>query len=129
MAISGAWVAEVDFVSLGTRRPSGELVHTPVWICRVDDRLCVWTQADSGKVRRVRRDPRAEVRPCSRRGHVATDAPRLDVRVSVHEDRAFVARVEDALRTKYGLEHRVVGVVERLLRRKRARRVVLVLEP
>jgi len=37
-------------------------------VTRDDDRLLVWTGANSGKVKRIRRDGRVELAPCDARG-------------------------------------------------------------
>jgi PPOX class probable F420-dependent enzyme len=67
-------ITEVDRLSAGkyllltTFRKDGTPVPTPVWVTRDDDRLLVWTGADSGKVKRIRRDSRVELSPCDARG-------------------------------------------------------------
>ena len=63
-----------EFVSLITFRRTGAPVATPVWIAPDGDALVVTTPVESGKVKRLRRDPRVELRPCSRRGKVADGA-------------------------------------------------------
>ena len=115
-------MADHRFVSLTTFRRTGAPVATPVWVARDGDALVVTTVADRGKVKRLRRDPRVELRPCSRRGAVADAAPVV----------AAVASVEPpsdgatgALQRKYGLEYRLVTTVERVLSRGRRERVIL----
>ena len=51
-------LADARFGSLTTFRRSGERVSTPVWVGRDGGALVVLTLAASGKVRRLRRDPR-----------------------------------------------------------------------
>ena len=63
-----------EFVSLTTFRRTGASVATPVWIAPDGDVLVVTTPVESGKVKRLRPDPRVELRPCSRRGAVADGA-------------------------------------------------------
>ena len=63
-------LADARFVSLTTFRRTGERVSTPVWVGRDDEALVVLTPAGSGKVRRLRHDPRVEVAPCGRFGTV-----------------------------------------------------------
>ena len=109
-------LADERFVSLTTFRRSGKGVATPVWVARDGDALVVTTPAGSGKVKRLRRDARVQLRPCSRRGAVADDAP---VAAGTAKIEAETPRAVAALRGKYGLEHRLVLLVERVLRRSR----------
>ncbi|MFD0262376.1 PPOX class F420-dependent oxidoreductase [Kitasatospora indigofera] len=62
------------YVSLTTFRKDGTPVATPVW--HVVDRgmLYVWTEADSWKVKRLLREPRAEVVVCDVRGRIKPGA-------------------------------------------------------
>ncbi|HSK58696.1 MAG TPA: pyridoxamine 5'-phosphate oxidase family protein [Actinomycetospora sp.] len=56
-----AALGDESFVSLTTSRRTGDAVATPVWVARddaADGTLVVTTPASSGKVERLRRDPR-----------------------------------------------------------------------
>ena len=117
-----AETAEQRFVSLTTFRRSGAPVATPVWIARDGDALVVSTIADSGKIKRLRRDPRVELRPCSRRGAVADDAPTVAARAEVVPPSPSST---DALRRKYGLPYRLIATLERVLARGRRERVIV----
>ena len=59
------------FVSLTTYRRSGDAVSTPVWIGQDGDAFVVTTAEHAGKVKRVRNNPRVQLRACSRTGRVA----------------------------------------------------------
>ena len=67
-------VTEVDRLSTGkyllltTFRKDGTAVPTPVWVARDNDQLVVWTAANAGKVKRIRRDGRVELAPCDVKG-------------------------------------------------------------
>jgi len=57
-----AGVSELDrhrYLSLATFRQSGAQVATPVWFAAAGGRLYVFTSGESGKVKRLRRSPRA----------------------------------------------------------------------
>ncbi|QMU71685.1 PPOX class F420-dependent oxidoreductase [Streptacidiphilus sp. P02-A3a] len=62
------------YVSLTTYRKDGTPVATPVWHVVDEGRLYVWTEADTFKVKRLRRDPRAKVVVCDVRGRIAPGA-------------------------------------------------------
>jgi len=117
-----AEMADHRFVSLTTFRRSGTPVATPVWIARAGDALVVTTVVDSGKVKRVRRDPRVELQPCNRRGTVADGAPSVGAVATIE---APLEGAVGALRRKYGLEYRIVTTLERVLSRGRRERVIL----
>jgi PPOX class probable F420-dependent enzyme len=114
-----------QFVSLTTYKRNGEGVATPLWIAADDGQLVFWTPADSWKVKRVRRDARVTMRPCSRSGKVAPGAPTVEGRGHVVDDAAEVARVEAMFKRKYGLGFRVVTALEKLVRRGHTERVVI----
>lgn len=113
------------FVSLTTFRRTGVAVATPVWVVGDGDALLVLTPADSGKAKRLRNDPRVELRPCSRRGAVADGAEQVTGTAEVLDDAALVERLHRLLRAKYGLEVPVVMLVERLVARGQKPRVAL----
>ena len=117
-----AEMADEQFVSLTTFRRSGAPVATVVWIARDGDTLVVTTVADSGKVKRLRNDPRVELRPSNRRGAVADDA---SVATGTAEVTAPDERSTAALRRKYGLQYRLITGFERVLARGRRERVIL----
>ena len=47
-------IASATYVLLTTYRKDGTPVATPVWAVARDDKLYVWTVADSWKVKRIR---------------------------------------------------------------------------
>lgn len=57
------------YLLLTTFRKDGSPVATPVWVARDGDLLIVWTVANSGKVKRIRRDGTVELAPCDVRGN------------------------------------------------------------
>lgn len=124
-----AALGDEKFVSLTTFRRSGARVSTPVWIARDGDALVVTTPAASGKVKRLRNDPRVEMVPCSRRGRVADGADPVPGTAEIVAEEKGMDRLTGFLRHKYGLEFRIVMAVERLLRSGQARRVILRITP
>ncbi len=88
------------YINLATFRRSGVAVETPGWFARDGDRLFVFSEARSGKMKRLRNDPRVRLAPCSVRGRVhggwlqGVEHRALDPEV--------IERAYDALRGKYG---------------------------
>lgn len=114
-------LAESRFVSLTTFRRSGEPVSTPVWVGRSGTSLVVLTPAGSGKVRRLRHDPRVELRPCGRFGKVADGVVPVAGTAEVREGSDDVEHARATIRRTYPLESRLVLGVERLVERLRRR--------
>jgi PPOX class probable F420-dependent enzyme len=111
-------LANAHFVALTTFRRSGEPVATPVWVARDGSELLVLTPKGSGKVKRLRADPRVELAPCSRFGAVAPGAVVARGTASVVEDAAPARR---AVAAKHPVEHRVVLGIERAVQVLRRR--------
>lgn len=61
------------YVNLTTFKKSGEAVTTPLWFALLDGRAYMTTPPDSGKMKRLRNDPRVLLAPSS-----ATGRPRGD---------------------------------------------------
>lgn len=118
-----------SFVSLGTFRRSGAAVATPVWLVADGDDLLVYTQAGSGKVKRLRHDDRVTLQPCSRRGVVAEGAPTVPGRATIVTDAAEIDGYRPLFRAKYGWQYRVFLLIERLTARRRPNRAVLRIVP
>ncbi len=58
------------YMSLTTFRKSGKPVATPVWFVEKEGKICVWTQSNSGKMKRLRHNSKVMVAPCTMRGKV-----------------------------------------------------------
>lgn len=53
------------YIRLTTFRKTGDPVPTPVWFALHDGRLYITTEPDSGKMKRIRNDPRVRISPCN----------------------------------------------------------------
>src|SRR3954468_5478481 len=94
------------YALLVTFRRDGTPVPTPVWFALLDEhRLVVHTEERTGKVRRLRRDPRARVFPCDARGRPR--GPGVDAGVRILSDPEECERAEAALDRQYGRTRRV----------------------
>ncbi|QSB17477.1 PPOX class F420-dependent oxidoreductase [Natronosporangium hydrolyticum] len=108
-----AELAAAKYVLLTTYRRDGRAVATPVWIVPFDGALGVWTVADSGKVKRIRREPAVTVATCDIRGNQPGPAypARAEVLPAAASD-----RVGRAVLAKYGLVGRLTMWGSRLRR-------------
>jgi PPOX class probable F420-dependent enzyme len=96
-----------------TYRKDGRSVPTAVWVVRDGDALAIWTVADSGKVKRIRRNASVLVGPCDMRGRSTGDQVPAE---AVILDPAGTERVRKLLANKYGIIGRVTLLVSRLRR-------------
>ena len=118
-------LSDERFVSLTTFRKSGEGVSTPVWIARDGDDLYVTTPAGSGKVKRLRNEPRVELRPSSRLGKVADDAPVAYGVARIDESDTTEDALNEVFIKKYGLEFRIMMGIEKVGSKRSSGRVIL----
>jgi uncharacterized protein len=114
-------LADARFVSLTTFRRSGERVSTPVWVGRDGTALVVLTPAGSGKVKRLRHDPRVELAPSGRFGAVADGVEPVSGTAELREHTDDVERARATIRATYPIESRLVLGIERLVERLRGR--------
>lgn len=119
-------ITDATYVSLVTFRDDGKRVPTPVWIVDLGEGCAgVITGADSGKVRRLRSDPRVTLTPCDQRGRTDDDATTVSG-TAVVDDGEILRRVRAAVADKYPVQSRVIevlGRVGRLVGRSRDDRV------
>ncbi|SCL23678.1 hypothetical protein GA0070616_2771 [Micromonospora nigra] len=106
-------LAAEKYVLLTTFRKDGRAVPTPVWAVRDGDALAVWTVADSGKVKRIRRSGEVTVAPCDVRGR--PHGPAVPGHASLC-DPAHTRRIRDLLKQKYRLIGRLSLLASRLRR-------------
>jgi uncharacterized protein len=85
---------------LVTFRRNGTPVPTPVWAAELDGRLYVRSERTAGKVKRLRRDPRMLVAPCTVRGKPLGAPLEASARVLPLELEPLAER---ALQARYGL--------------------------
>ena len=85
------------------------------------DALVVTTPAGSGKVKRLRHDPRVELRPSTRFGKVADDAPVVRGTAQVLDDELLLSRPDAYLKANRVVPdehnpHRIETLEQRLRR-------------
>jgi uncharacterized protein len=89
------------YLSLTSFRRDGTGVATPVWFVESGGRLLVETDAASYKVRRIRRDPRVTIAPCTATGRLRGNP--VPARAELLPD-AELARVQRLLARKYRVD-------------------------
>ncbi len=105
------------YISITTHRRDGSPVATPVWVTASGGRLYVWTGAQTGKARRIRRNPEITIAPCTARGAPTGPAVPASAQVVAITDRP---EIWPLFLAKYGLQLRAImwfGRVSRMLRR------------
>jgi uncharacterized protein len=116
------------YLSLTSLRRDGTGVATPVWFVEAGGRLLVETDAASYKVRRIRRDPRVTIAPCTATGRLrGTQVPAWAELLPDTE----VARVEQLMARKYRVDLLFIKpfrALQRALHRNRPRETPVILE-
>ena len=114
------------YIALETFRRDGRAVKTPVWTVEQDGKLLVWTQGDSWKVRRARKNPSVRIARCDMRGNV--EGPWVEGKVtSISGDEEEKRAMSRLLRRKYHLMVALVTLVA-LLRGENKGQVVMEIE-
>jgi uncharacterized protein len=98
-----------NFLNLETFRKNGQAVKTPVWFVREGDTLLVWTQADSGKAKRIRRDGKVRVTPSTAAGEPVGEW--VNATASADESPDAVKHVSEIFRKKYGVQFKMFGLL------------------
>jgi len=98
---------DARYISLLSYKRDGGAVQTPVWAAPLDGKLVVFTNRDSYKVKRIRRNPEVRVARCDARGKLL--GPWIDATCAIVEDGALQRRIMDVLTRKYGWQLRVLN--------------------
>lgn len=116
------------YLSLTSFRRDGTGVATPVWFVEAAGRLLVETDAASYKVRRIRRDPRVTIAPCTATGRLRGIPVRARAELLPDTE---VARVERLMARKYRADLLFIKpfrALQRALHRNRPRETPVILE-
>lgn len=111
-----------QYISLETFRKNGAGVKTPVWVAGEGDKLYVWTQRDSWKVKRIRNNSRVRLAKSDQRGN--TSGEWIPAQARVLDTPEARARMQQRLTRKYGLMARMFLLMGRL-RGSSGRQVVI----
>lgn len=105
-----------SYINLETFRKSGASERTPVWFVLEGDVIYVRTIANSGKVKRIRNNPRVNIAPCKVDGALLGDWIPAQAREVTDSD--IARKVDQLLGKKYGLMKTLLAVGSRLQRRE-----------
>ncbi len=100
------------YFSLTTYRKDGRGVDTPVWFAGAAGTYYLFSAGDAGKVKRLRRSPRAKVAVCDVRGKVL--GTWIPAEAQLLGDAREIALALTALRRKYGMQMRVADMLAKL---------------
>ncbi len=101
-----------QFLNMETFRKNGQGVKTPVWFVQDEDRLRVWTQAGSGKAKRIRNDSTVRVAPSTASGEPV--GAWFTASAQADDSPAAVHYIKKLMRKKYGILFSVFGFIGRL---------------
>jgi PPOX class probable F420-dependent enzyme len=107
------------YISITTFRRDESPVATPVWVVADSGRLYVWTGAQTGKAKRISRNPPVTVAPCTARGTPTGPAVPAQAQIVPSASRP---QVWPLFLAKYGIQLRATvlyGRISGLLRRGR----------
>jgi PPOX class probable F420-dependent enzyme len=118
------------YISLTTFRRDGRAVATPVWFALDGDRLVVYTDGTTGKVKRIRNNPEVTVAACTASGKVK--GPAIPATATILPPGAG-AQADRLLSQRYPVAKPIIGVFNRLSglvrRRPAGQRVYLEIRP
>src|SRR5215470_6821115 len=104
------------YLNLESVKRDGTPVQTPVWFAEEQGVLYVYTLANAGKVKRIRRPPRIRLAPCTMRGTVIGPWVEADATIV---DATTAAHGHALLRQKYGWLKGIGDLFSYLLHRER----------
>jgi len=99
-----------QFISLTTYRKTGVAVPTPVWFTVNGEKFYVVTSASSGKVKRIRNNPRVQVAPSDFKGKMKGESFYARARFLPAEE---FEKTEKLFKRKYGIQWWFFGLAGR----------------
>jgi uncharacterized protein len=116
------------YLNLESFRKTGQGVRTPVWFAGdpatgAPQKLYVYSEAGSGKAKRIRRDSRVRIAPCNVRGKLLGDWVEARAEIVEGEEAAFGIRL---LNKKYAPWKQILDFFARF---KRGGHVLFAISP
>ena len=104
------------YLNLESFKRDGTPVQTPVWFAEEEGVLYIYTLVNAGKVKRIRRNPRIRIAPCTMRGKVS--GPWVEAEATI-VDATTAADGHALLRQKYGWMKGIGDLFSRIMNRER----------
>lgn len=105
-----------NYISLESFRKKGQGVAVPVWFAEENGILYVYSEAASGKVKRIRNNPRVRVAPCDMRGRLKGGWVEATARILEGDE---ARHADELLNAKYSFQKRLIGFFARFRPRPR----------
>ncbi len=103
-------------ISLETYRRNGQPVRTPVWFLQEEGVFYVHTDDSTGKVKRIRRNPKVRVAPSHFRGKPKADY--IEARAELETSPGTVEEYRSQIYKKYGFQGTFTRFLQRFSRSK-----------
>jgi PPOX class probable F420-dependent enzyme len=101
-----------QFMNIETFRKNGQGVKTPVWFAQDGNTLHVWTEANTGKAKRIRRDGKVRIAPATASGEALGEW--ITAKAQTNETPEAVKYTEKLMRKKYGIMFPIFGLLGKL---------------
>jgi hypothetical protein len=115
-----------SYLSLATRKRSGDWVQTPVWFAPDQGSYYVFSAGDAGKVKRLRNFSEVRIAPCTMSGTLTGDW--IDTAAEVLDAPAQETALQ-ALHRKYGWQMRIADFFSNLTGKTRRRAYIRIDRP
>lgn len=102
-----------SYIALTTYRKNGAPVITPVWFVRQDENLFVWTAKDSGKAKRLRKNPCVQLGPSDHSGKLLGSVQAGEAHFVPECD---YPALEKAFKSKYGWQVNLFALIWKIQR-------------
>lgn len=101
-----------QYINVETFRKNGIGVKTPVWFAQDGTSLVVHTEKTSGKMKRIRNNPKIMVAPCDGRGKLLGEW--IEAQAEIISDEVEINRVNTLVTQKYGFIKRMFDAMGKL---------------
>jgi uncharacterized protein len=105
-----------QYLNIETFRKNGQGVKTPVWFVQDGDTLRIWTQADSGKAKRIHADGNVRLVPSTASGEAIGEW--TSAHASILDTTDEINKTVSMLRKKYGFSFNFFAYIGRMRKAK-----------
>jgi uncharacterized protein len=105
-----------NYLNIETFRKNGIGLKTPVWFVLEGETLYVWTEADSGKAKRIRNNPNININPCKGDGTPLGEWVAASAAIDASPE--ALAYTQKLFGKKYGMVFSLFGLLGKFRRAK-----------